>query len=128
MAHPGRGGMLWLYHTARATPSGDIRPEVVHAGVNKAVARFGAGGPRPKNVTCHGSPAKLMISASWPQDLGYSPATVASGCGEKLVFIESAGDPLSCEQVQVLCPESGDMEGFWIYRRPIFTDSVYPRR
>ncbi len=40
-----------------------------------------------------GSPAKLMISASWPQDLGYSPATVASGCGEKLVFIESAGDP-----------------------------------
>jgi len=40
-----------------------------------------------------------MISASWPQDLGYSPATVASGCGEKLVFIESAGDPLSCEQV-----------------------------
>jgi len=52
MAHPGRGGMLWLYHTARATPSGDIRPEVVHAGVNKAVARFGTGGPRPKNVTC----------------------------------------------------------------------------
>ncbi len=40
-----------------------------------------------------GSPAKLMISASWPQDLGYSPATAASGCGETLVFIESAGDP-----------------------------------
>ncbi len=34
-----------------------------------------------------------MISASWPQDLGYSPATAASGCGETLVFIESAGDP-----------------------------------
>ena len=61
MAHPGRGGMLWLYHTARATPSGDIRPEVVHAGVNKAVARFGAGGPRPKNVTCHVSRSKCCV-------------------------------------------------------------------
>ncbi len=45
-----------------------------------------------------------MISASWPQDLGYSPAPVASGCGEKLVFIESAGDPLSCEQVHGVDP------------------------
>lgn len=59
-----------MYHIAGAMPSGAIRPRIVHAGVNKALAKFAiesinvGGDAESCRVYCASTPIKRVPTAS----------------------------------------------------------------
>ena len=60
-----------------------------------------------KNVTSHGSPAKLMKTSFSPQPLATVAGEYPRSWGQEAEIINFAGDPLSCEQVQSDSPVYG---------------------